>query len=86
MTLLSEKKIVSQGPSINDTRTMPSHASTPPSGDSVFVEDDGSVIYKGRKFPLYRRYAGKSVTFLEESGELKFVIEGKVLSKTFGLA
>ena len=85
MALLSEKKSQSQGPSVNDTRTMPSHASAPPSGDSVLVEDDGSVTYKGRTFQLYRRYAGKSVAFIEEDGELKFSIEGKVLSKSFKL-
>lgn len=54
-------------------------------GDSVLVEDDGSVTYKGRKFQLYRRYAGKFVAFIEEDYELKFSIEGKVLSKSFKL-
>lgn len=85
MTLLSEKKSASQGPSFNDTRTVTSPASAQPPGDSVLVEDDGSVNYKGRTFQLYRRYAGKSVAFIEEDGELKFSIEGKVLSKTFKL-
>jgi hypothetical protein len=85
MTLLSEKKSASQGPSFNDTRPVTSPASTPPPGDSVLVEDDGSVTYKGRTFQLYRRYAGNSVTFIEEDGELKFSIEGKVLSKSFKL-
>jgi hypothetical protein len=85
MTLLSEKRSTSQGPSFNDTRTVPSPASTPSLGDSVFVEDDGSVTYKGRKFQLYRRYAGKSVAFIEDDGELKFSIESKVLSKSFKL-
>lgn len=86
MTLLSEKKSLSQGQSFNDTRmvSIPTSAQQR-QGDSVLVEDDGSVTYKGRKFSLYRRYAGKSVTFLEDSGELHFVIEGKVLSKTFRL-
>ena len=85
MTLLSEKKSASQGPSFNDTRPVTSPASTPPPGDSILVEDDGSVTYKGRTFQLYRRYAGKSVAFIEEDGELKFSIEGKVLSKSFKL-
>ncbi|HNR14999.1 MAG TPA: hypothetical protein PKM59_16955, partial [Thermodesulfobacteriota bacterium] len=85
MTLLSEKKSASQGPSFDDSRTMSSPTSAPPPGDSVLVEDDGSVTYKGRKFQLYRRYAGKSVAFIEEEGELRFSIEGKVLSKSFKL-
>lgn len=85
MTLLSEKKSVSLGPSFNDTRTVTSLAPAPPPGDSILVEDDGSVTYKGRKFQLYRRYTGKSVAFIEEDGELKFSIEGKVLSKSFKL-
>ena len=83
MKLLSEKKSASQGPSFNDSRAMPSPSSAKPLGDSVLVEDDGSVIYKGRKFQLYRRYAGKSVTFIEQNGELLFTIEGKVLSKKY---
>nr|WP_249194346.1 DUF87 domain-containing protein [Burkholderia cenocepacia] len=85
LTLLSEMKSASQSPSFNDTRTVPRPASAPSAGDSVLVEDDGSVTYKGRRYSLYRRYAGKSVTFFEEDGELKFAIEGKVLSKTFRL-
>jgi hypothetical protein len=85
MTLLSGKKSASQGPSFNDTRPLTSPVSTPPPGDSVLVEDDGSVTYKGRTFQLYRRYAGKSVAFIEEDGELKFSIEGMVLSKSFKL-
>ena len=85
MTLLSEKKSVSQSPSFSDSRTMPSPVSEPPYSDSVLVEDDGSVTYKGRKFQLYRRYAGKSVAFIEKDGELKFSIEGKVLSRSYKL-
>ncbi|ABB06795.1 ATP-binding protein [Burkholderia lata] len=85
LTLLSEMKSTGQSPSFNVTRTVPGPASAPPAGDSVLVEDDGSVAYKGRRYSLYRRYAGKSVTFIEEDGELKFAIEGKVLSKTFRL-
>ncbi|MES9819952.1 MAG: helicase HerA-like domain-containing protein [Candidatus Thiodiazotropha sp.] len=85
ITLLSEKKSPSQGTSFNSTRTVPSPESVSPPGDSVLVEDDGSVTYKGRKYQLYRRYAGKSVAFIEEDGELRFSIEGKVLSKSFKL-
>lgn len=85
MSLLSEKKNASQGSSICDVRPQSSQSASPPPGDSVLVEDDGSVMYKGRKFQLYRRYAGKSVAFIEEDGELKFSIEGKVLSKSFSL-
>lgn len=85
MTLLSEKKRATQGPSFNDTRPMSNPAVTPQQGDSVLVEDDGSVTYKGRKFQLYRRYAGKSVVFIKQDDELKFSIEGKVLSKSFKL-
>jgi hypothetical protein len=85
MTMLSEKKNASQDPSFNDRRAVTSSVSTPKTGDSVLVEDDGSVTYKGRTFQLYRRYAGKSVAFIEEDGELKFSVEGKVLSKSFKL-
>ena len=86
MALLSEKKSSPQGAaSFNNSRAMPNPASSPPPGDSVHVEDDGSVTYKGRKFQLYRRYAGKSVAFIEEDGELKFSIKGNVLSKSFKL-
>lgn len=53
--------------------------------NSVLVDDDGGVTYKSQRYQLYRRYAGKSVTFIEECGELKFSIEGKILSKTFNL-
>ena len=38
---------------------------------------------QGKRYQLYRRYAGKAVTFIEENGELKFSIEGRVLSKSF---
>ena len=85
MSLLSEKKNTSHGTSFSEVRTQSSQPVSPPPGDSVLVEDDGSVTYKGRKFQLYRRYAGKSVAFIEEDGELKFSIEGKVLSKSFKL-
>lgn len=85
MSLLSEKKNASQDSSFNDTRAVKSLAPTPTPGDSVLVGDDGSVTYKGRTFQLYRRYAGKSVAFIEEGGELRFSIEGKVLSKSFKL-
>lgn len=85
MTLLSGKKSSSPSPSFNDSRPETSPASTPQPGNSVLVEEDGSVTYKGRKFQLYRRYAGKSVSFIEQDGDLKFSIEGKVLSKSFKL-
>lgn len=85
MALLSEKKNNVIDSSFNGFRTMPNPASPPASGDSVLVGDDGSVIYKGRKFQLYRRYAGKSVAFIEEGGVIKFSVEGKVLSKSFKL-
>lgn len=85
MTLLAEKRPVSQDPSVSDTRTIPSPASATLPGDSLLVEDDGSVTYQGRKFQLYRRYAGKSVVFIEAEGELRFSIEGKMLSKSFKL-
>jgi DNA helicase HerA-like ATPase len=85
MTLLSENKTTSQSASFNDMQTVHSLASAFPTANSILVEDDGSVTYQGRKFQLYRRYAGKSVVFIEEEGELKFSIEGKVLSKSFRL-
>lgn len=85
MSLLSERKPANQGIPLSDLRLQSSQPASIPTGDSVLVEDDGSVTYKGRKFQLYRRYAGKSVAFIEEDGELKFSIEGKVLSKTYSL-
>lgn len=85
MSLLSEWKQPRQGMSINDIRPQSIQPNSTPPGDSVLVEDDGSVTYKGRKFQLYRRYAGKSVAFIEDNGELKFSIEGKVLSKKFSM-
>ena len=81
ITLLSKKK--NENTSFANTEILVSSVATSLLSDSVFVEDDGSVIYKGRKFQLYRRYAGKSVTFIEKEGELKFFIEGKILSKSF---
>jgi hypothetical protein len=53
--------------------------------DSDIVADDGTVTYRGKRFQLYRRYAGKFVSFIEKDGELLFSIEGKVLSKSFRL-
>jgi len=85
MSLLSEKKHAVQGTSFSTDQPQASQPTPAPSGDSVLVEDDGSVTYKGRKFQLYRRYVGKSVAFIEKDGELKFSIEGKVLSKSYKL-
>lgn len=50
---------------------------------SDMVSDDGSVTYKGKTYQLYRRYAGKAVVFIEENDELRFSIEGRVLSKSY---
>ncbi len=66
-------------------KTPPVSASGPLPGERVFVEADGSVTCNGQKFQLYRRYAGKSVTFIAEDGELKFVIDGKILAKSYRL-
>jgi len=83
MSLLSEKKGPVQSGLNNDIRSPLIPQSVRDSSDSILVDNDGGVNYKGRRFQLYRRYAGKSVTFIEENSELKFSIEGKVLSKTF---
>lgn len=85
MSLLSERKPVNQHTPLSDLPPQSSQPTSLASGDSVLVDDDGSVTYNGRKFQLYRRYAGKSVAFIEENGELKFSIEGKMLSKSFSL-
>lgn len=85
ISLLSEKKHAVHGTSFNTDQSQASQPTPAPSGDSVLVEDDGSVTYKGRKIQLYRRYVGKSVAFIEKDGELKFSIEGKVLSKSYKL-
>lgn len=84
-SLLSEPKTQSQNVGEVGTLSFSSMKHNIPSNDSVFVDDDGSVTYKCRRFQLYRRYAGKAVTFIEENGELKFSIEGKVLSKSYRL-
>ncbi len=84
MTLLSR-----QQPQSNSTFIA---SSSPSSGNeapldkeqtSDMVSDDGSVTYKGKTYQLYRRYAGKAVVFIEENGELRFSIEGRVLSKSY---
>jgi len=85
MTLLSEKKDTEKGLLFDGSRTGSNNPSPPAPNDSVIVEEDGSVTYKGKKFQLYRRYAGRSVAFFEEGGDLKFSIEGKVLSKSYRL-
>ncbi len=58
----------------------------PDEQNSEVVADDGSVTYKGRRYQLYRRYAGKAVTFIEEGNVLRFSIEGQVLSKRYNLS
>ncbi|NQV49129.1 MAG: DUF853 family protein, partial [Candidatus Marinimicrobia bacterium] len=85
MSLLSEQKDKGKGLLFNDSRKSSNNPSPPAPDDSVIVEEDGSVTYKGKKFQLYRRYAGRSVAFFEEGGDLKFSIEGKVLSKSYRL-
>lgn len=86
ISLLSEKKQYDQSGTINESDIqLKQHTNQTSDDDSVLVDDDGSVIYKGRRFQLYRRYAGKSVAFIEEDGRLKFSIEGKVLSKSYKL-
>jgi hypothetical protein len=85
LSLLSEKKDSPPSGLGSDLRPLSTPQNAAASGDSVLVDDDGSVNYKGCSFQLYRRYAGKSVTFIEENGELKFSIEGKVLSKSYKL-
>lgn len=85
MSLLSNRESSNHETSINRTRADTSSATVPPLGDSSVIEEDGGVIYKGKRFQLYRRHAGKLVTFIEENNELKFCIEGKVISKTFQL-
>jgi hypothetical protein len=71
------------------TRTSDGHAPVgdedhdAPEGDSDVVGQDGCVSYKGRRYQLYRRYAGKPVTFVEEAGNLHFTIEGRMLSKSY---
>jgi len=81
--------LLSQQPQSNSTHI----ASSLSSGDnkttlgkeenSDMVSDDGSVTFKGKTYQLYRRYAGRAITFIEENEELKFSIEGRVLSKSY---
>jgi hypothetical protein len=83
--LLSEKKSQIQTGSINNTQLQPNQQRPLTLENSAIVEDDGSVIYKGHRYQLYRRYSGMEVAFTEEKGELKFAIDGKLLAKSFKL-
>lgn len=83
MTLLSQQ---SQPNSIDITSSSSTAENKPTLGkeeNSDMVSDDGSVTFKGKTYQLYRRYAGRAITFIEENGELKFSIEGRVLSKSY---
>jgi hypothetical protein len=83
-SLLSDRQNIIYGISCNDDQKKLNEFILTPNNSSV-VEDDGSVNYKGRKFHLYRRYAGKPIAFIEEDGLLRFSIEGKILSKSYKL-
>jgi hypothetical protein len=76
-----------QSPQTHDARlTQPPRPDTgvkAPLGDSQIVADDGTVKFKGKTYLLYRRYAGKAVTVVEDGALLRFSVEGKVLSKTY---
>lgn len=85
LALLTESKNNSTDMVITITSPLSREKQNIPSKDSVLVDDDGGVSYKDRRYQLYRRYAGKAVTLIEENGELKFSIEGKVLSKSYRL-
>ncbi len=84
MTLLSQQKpqststiMASSSPSTaNETQAVNNQTSD-------MVSDDGSITFKGKTYKLYRRYAGKAVTFIEKNGDLRFSIEGRVLSKSY---
>jgi Bacterial protein of unknown function (DUF853) len=54
---------------------------TPP--DSQVIGDDGTIVYKGKRYALYRRYAGKAVTVVDDGEVVRFSVEGRVLSKTY---
>jgi hypothetical protein len=84
-SLLSDRKPQSSTAGVHGLSPSVPNNENIQTGDSVLVDDDGGVTYKGRRYHLYRRYAGKSVTFIEKDGELRFSIEGKVLSKTHPL-
>ena len=84
LSLLSEKKVSSYN-GLDYVPSKSARGSLSLTDDSTFVDEDGSVNYKGRNYQLYRRYAGMAVAFIEENGELKFSIEGKVLSKSYKL-
>jgi len=84
MTLLSRQQPQSKSTFI--ASSSPSSGNEAPldkEQTSDMVSDDGSVTYKGKTYQLYRRYAGKAVVFIEENGELRFSIEGRVLSKSY---
>ena len=84
MRLLSKQQPQSHSTFI--TSSSPSTSSEAPWAKELtndMVNDDGSVTYKGKTYQLYRRYSGKAVTFIEENGELRFSIEGRMLSKKY---
>jgi len=84
MTLLSQQQPQSNSTFIASSSPSTANETQPVTNQtSDMVSDDGSVTYKGKAYQLYRRYAGKAVTFIEENGELKFSIEGRVLSKNY---
>ncbi|MCB2305625.1 DUF853 family protein [Clostridium estertheticum] len=83
--LLSASKSNDMQTKIFNTPTAHAKTHNPSTEDSVYVDEDGIVTYKGKKYQLYRRYSGLSITFIEENGELKFIVEGKVLSKSYRL-
>lgn len=47
------------------------------------VDEEGYIVYKGKRYALYRRYSGKEVEIIEDEESIKFLIDGRVLSKTY---
>jgi hypothetical protein len=81
LTLLGKAKTTGAAPALGQNNS-PAPANPLTVENSQAVRDDGYVFYKGQQYELYRRYARKPVTFLEENGQLRFIVEGRVLSKT----
>jgi hypothetical protein len=68
----------------------PAPAANPPvdlsdsgTAGQLVIDEEGCVTYRGQQYALYRRLAGKRVTVLEDDNELRFLVEGRVLSKVY---
>ena len=83
LDLLSAQKLSKASLPERNSSTLTNEIIGSTSSDNQVVGDDGTVIYQGKKYVLYRRYAGKVVTVIEDGEVVRFSVKGKVLSKTY---